>query len=170
MFIVILGLIFLAMVVGGLILDEREEKKQEGTGAHYKSDWDSLWGPSLVLLIILLCISIPVYICNVGKVASAEAFYLASQTNYAYAVNETEDILELEGEKLSSFLIEGSIEKFKIGDSIADRIREYRDETNAYNNLLLGLRAMDRNFFTGILFPTPPEYLKPIAITSNGGA
>ena len=118
-----------------------------------------------LLLTSVLMLSI-CYVMYVGSNARLSAFYEASKSNYVYAIDETDSVLTISQESLKDTLIavEGSVEKLQVGDAVTQRIAEYRDAVNQYNSDLAYVRAMDSNFLVGVMYATPDENLKLIAI------
>lgn len=152
-------IVFLIIVLIGLIV---------WAGIHkWDRDGDCILGAigitGLVIVGILSCVT---YFNTLATNAKLEAFYLANQTNYAYAIQETGEVLSVSKELVEQSLIpvEGSIEKWEVGKSVAQRIAEYRDGVNLYNEELNRIRFLDRNIHIGIIYPTPPENLKLIII------
>jgi len=155
-------LLLLASCLIGLVMSARKELK--GDREHISNGLLCGIVVSIIALVCTVGIAGGVYLARVGAVANMDAFYTVSERNYAFAVNETTELLTLDEEQLTAALIDGSIEKFKLGDSAATRIVEYRDIVNAYNTALYEYRAYDNNFWLGAVYPTPPERLKAIVI------
>jgi len=101
----------------------------------------------------------------VSRIASMEAFQ-QNVVNYEYAVEETSEILTISGAGNTQAIIpiEESIEKITVGELTADRIVEYRNVVNEYNETLSLNRNWDYNFWVGILVPSAPESLQFITI------
>jgi len=114
---------------------------------------------------LFLFIGIPWSISNATSVKKLEAFYDASITNYRVTAEKTVAFLSADDIQFDSgSLVNGSIEKFKVTDIASQRLAEYRDEVNKFNNDLASYRVLDKNLWVGSIYPTPREDLKYIAI------
>jgi hypothetical protein len=51
-----------------------------------------------------------------------------------------------------------------IGQSVANRVLEYRNSVNAYNTAFAKYRAYKRNILFGIAYPTVPEEMRLLII------
>ena len=123
---VIIGLAIALLV--GLILCIRGLRRATGCS---KDDW---WPGVVILAICLLTllITLPLnYADNSVRIAELKAFSEANIQNYATTVTETQAILS--EEEFTDKLVSGSLEKTEIGQSISQRIMEWRDAVNAYN-------------------------------------
>jgi len=119
----------------------------------------------LTFTVMLGVVSVYVPYLWVSRIASMEAFQ-QNVVNYEYAVEETSEILTISGAGNTQAIIpiEGSIEKITVGELTADRIVEYRNVVNEYNETLSLNRNWDYNFWVGILVPSAPESLQFITI------
>jgi hypothetical protein len=70
----------------------------------------------------------------------------------------------VETKGLQSMFIAGSIEKIKVGDQIASRIKEQRDIIFRFNDRLAGHRFYQDNPFLWGLYHRVPDRLTPIII------
>jgi len=129
---------------------------------------------SLVCLVISLLIPVGIYTSNIGKIADLEAFYLASVTNFELARDDTasylsEDRIE---SNITLIPITGSIEKMGVGQSVANRVLEYRNSVNAYNSAFAKYRAYKKNMLYGIAYPNVPEEMRLLIINpvQNGNS
>jgi len=111
---------------------------------------------------VALGISLP--ISNLGDANNLQTFYDVNASNYATTIQDTQNILTIDSNLVTQSLIEGSVEKTNVGASLSTRIAEYRDAVNEYNAGLRRMRSYDHNTTLGILYPTLPDYLKPIVI------
>lgn len=121
---------------------------------------------SLICLVISFLIPVGIYSTNIGKVADLESFYLASSTNFELTRNDTASYLS--EDKIESNVtlipITGSIERMGIGQSVANRVLEYRNSVNAYNTAFAKYRAYKRNILFGLAYPTVPEEMRLLII------
>lgn len=135
-----------------------------------RGDWDvigacgTVIGICLVVATMLTSLLIP--ISNQGNAARLVAFYESNAQNYGTAVQMTEDILTISLDKLVGSIIpvQGSIEKIDVGQTLSDRIGEYRTAVNKYNSDISVMRTFDGNPLLGLYFPTLPDYVVPIVI------
>lgn len=168
MFWIVLGIGLLLMVWGLWLCYIECNSRIEGK-RKFKFDFDCgggalFWIPAVLLALMCLVVWPVVYLGNVSNIAKLEAFYDASAQNYAYAVDETAAYLSLDALIEGGVLVEGSIEKFKLADSVSQRIAEYRDQAYEYNQTLAGLRKFDDLWLTTAFVPTPSEHLKLIVL------
>lgn len=122
------------------------------------------WVPAVILMLMCFLAWPLIYLSFVGDLAKLEAFYDASAQNYAYAVDETAAYLSLDDLIEGGVFVEGSIEKFKLADSVSQRIAEYRDRTSDYNQQLTTIRKFDSHWMISAFVPTPSEHLKLIVL------
>ena len=123
---VIIGLAIALLV--GLILYIRRFRKVTG----YSRDNACAAVVFLAIGLVALLIAIPLnYADNSVRIAELKAFSEANIQNYATTVTETQAILS--EEEFTDKLVSGSLEKTEIGQSISQRIMEWRDAVNAYN-------------------------------------
>ena len=158
-------LIILFLVLAGIL----------GISAFLYSKKKRGFDDAVLSLLIIGCIVLVMLACgltggfaahNLGKSARMEMFYNVNAQNYANAVQETDDVLSVSLDKFVEALVplEGSVEKMDVGQEVALRIKEWRDSVNTFNNDLAGMRRYDGNVWTGILYPTLPDDIKPIQI------
>ena len=121
---------------------------------------------SLICAVISLVIPAGIYTSNIGKIADLEAFYIASATNFEISRDDTASYLS--ENKIQSNVtlipITGSIERMGVGQSIANRVLEYRNSVNAYNSAFAKYRAYKKNVLYGIAYPSIPEEMRLIII------
>lgn len=122
-------------------------------------------GGALPALIISLVIPITTYTTSIGTVAELEAFYNASATNFEISRDDTASYLS-EGKIQGSTLIPiyGSIERMGMGQSAADRILEYRNTINLYNQSFARYKAYSTNILFQIAYFPVPTTLKVLII------
>lgn len=121
---------------------------------------------SIAFLLLTVIIPIGIYTANIGTIAELEAFYLASATNFEYARDDTASYLSEETIAANTALIPitGSIEKIGVGQSVAERIREYRNSVNSYNSAFARYKAYKNNLLYGIAYPEIPDYMRLLII------
>jgi len=123
---------------------------------------------SLVFLLLVVIIPVGIYTSNIGTIAELEAFYVASAENFQIARDDTASYLSEEVILESSHLIPitGSIEKMGVGQSVADRVQEYRDSVNAYNSAIARYKAYKDSLLYGIAYPSVPDHMRLLIIES----
>ena len=94
-----------------------------------------------------------------------KAFYEVNAQNYAITVDETSVLLSQE-KYISEALIpiEGSIEKTELAKTISDRIVEWRDAVNLYNQTIASLQYLDNTIWFGCMIPDEVHELKMLSI------
>ena len=100
---------------------------------------------------------------NGAGLAKWQAFYVANTQNYEIAVDETASYLSQQGFMNSTFF-DGSIEKFEQAGYVSERIKEWRDAVNRYNDTIARMQYYNRNIFTGVLVPDGVEDMKLLII------
>ena len=139
-----------------------------GVGIWYErkdGDSDAPWVGivvGIVLLLTTLGIGIGMPTGFGVQIAEQEAFYDFNTANYLVAVDKTAAYLSQE--EFESTLIQGSVERWKQAGYVSERIREWRDSVNRYNQNLARLRSLDRNIWFGLVIPNVPDRLQFIAI------
>jgi len=120
-----LGVIFLAVFVFCIFGIVRNRDNYDKTGWYLGIIWSAI-------VLVTLLIAVPcAYAGNATRVAELRAFSESNIQNYATAVEETKVILSKE--EFTARLIDGSLEKTNVGQSVSQRIIEWRDAVNAYN-------------------------------------
>lgn len=117
----------IALLVG-LILCIKGLRKAD---SYDKEGW---WVGVIFLAIGLLALLLAVplnYAANSVRIAELKAFSEVNTQNYATTFTETRAILS--EEEFTDNLVSGSLEKTNVGQTISQRIMEWRDVVNAYN-------------------------------------
>ena len=122
-------------------------------------------GGSLLALIISVIIPVTTYTTSIGTVAELEAFYNASSTNFEISRDDTASYLSEDKIQGSSLVpIYGSIERMGMGQSASDRILEYRNTVNLYNQSFARYKAYSTNILFQIAYVPVPSALKVLVI------
>ena len=122
-------------------------------------------GGALLALIISIIIPVTTYTTSIGTVAELEAFYNASSTNFEISRDDTASYLSEDKIQGSSLVpIYGSIERMGMGQSASDRILEYRNTVNLYNQSFARYRAYSTNILFQIAYVPVPSALKVLVI------
>jgi hypothetical protein len=121
---------------------------------------------SLAFIVISVIIPVCIYASNIGTIANMEAFYSASATNFQISRDDTASYLSMDKMLSNTALIPitGSIEKMGVGQSVADRILEYRNAINDYNSAFAQYRAYKRSLLFGIAYPSIPEQMRLLIV------
>lgn len=97
-----------------------------------------------------------------ADVARLTAFYDANYRNYGVAVDKTAAYLS-EGES-GGALVAGSLEKLELAGFISERMKEWRDAVNEYNQQVAVYRYYSTHLVVGVLYPDLPDYVKMLVI------
>lgn len=148
MLIIGFGIIFLALMIGCIVgLKKSDSYSNEGW-------WIGTVFSGLILIIIII-VALVAYAANATRVSELKAFRDVNVQNYSVVVAETRAILS--SEEFIDKMVEGSLEKTGTGQSIADRIKEWRDAVNQYNIEVAGKqRTRSLWLYPGWLI-MPPE-------------
>lgn len=117
---------------------------------------DKVW-PPLSILLTVIAIFLFGAACYVGssvKIGQLDAFANATLDVYSGAATETTELISLQKDLVEKALIpvEGSVEKFGLGQEAADRLKEMRDEISKYNSEVARLQRMDHTPFVGLFY------------------
>jgi hypothetical protein len=129
---------------------------------------------SLAFMVLVVIIPVGIYSSNIGKIADLEAFYNASATNFQISRDDTASYLS--EDKIQSNVtlipITGSIEKMGVGQSVANRVLEYRNSVNDYNSAFAKYKAYKGSLLYGIAYPSVPSEMRLLVINpvSNGSS
>jgi len=122
-------------------------------------------GGALLALIISIVIPVTTYTTSIGTVAELEVFYNASATNFEISRDDTASYLSEDKIQGSTLIpIYGSIERMGMGQSAADRILEYRNTINLYNQSFARYKAYSSNILFSIAYVPVPTGLKVLVI------
>lgn len=120
------------------------------------------WVPCAATILVS-CILIVVG-CRIESgvtIARLEVFYEVSASNYETVADKTEDLLTVDA---GGTLVEGSIERAGVGETVSARLAELRDAVNSYNKQLAHLRYMDSLPLVTLAYATPPDTLAYIKL------
>lgn len=126
---------------------------------------------SLAFTIIAIVIPVGIYASNIGTIADMEAFYNASATNFQLTRDDTASYLseDMIASNTALIPITGSIEKMGVGQSVANRVLEYRNACNDYNSAFARYKAYKESFLFGIAYPNIPDEMRLLIINSVSG-
>lgn len=151
MLIIGLTILFLALIIWGVWKIRSGEKEDGKTLICFGSFF------LIVFWFIVACW----YQGNAIDIAQRQVFRNYNVENYAAAVSITKAILsEVEYTKAATLLIEGSVEKLKVGEAVTLRVREWRDKVNEHNTAVATMRVLRGSWhIPGFLFmpEIPPD-------------
>lgn len=152
----LLALVFVGLIVWGIVRIVKRWSCGDDEG-----EWFAIVFGGVLLLIFVLIIGFWT-MANGAGLAKWQAFHEANTKNYEIAVDETASYLS--ADLFKDVLIEGSIERFKLTESVSARIAEWRDAVNTYNTTIASMKYFNQNPFTGIMVPDGIEDMKLLVI------
>jgi hypothetical protein len=126
---------------------------------------------SLIFMVIAIVIPVGIYASNIGTIADMEAFYNASATNFQITRDDTASYLseDMIVSNVALIPITGSIEKMGMGQSVANRVLEYRNACNDYNSAFARYKAYKNSWLFGIAYPSIPDEMRLLIINPVSG-
>ncbi|KKL88085.1 hypothetical protein LCGC14_1928210 [marine sediment metagenome] len=155
---IILGVLLLFITLGFYFSHLHAKKKDYPFVINCDCGGGALFVCSLILLIVFLSVWMGVYLGHVGELAKMDSFQKATLSTYEYAVTETAAMLSQEG-LAEAFLLDGSIEKLQLADSVSQRISELRTRLEVHNEGLARYQILENNILVGVFYPPSPDHL-----------
>jgi hypothetical protein len=116
-------------------------------------------------LVVIFVVGGIVYVHNYSQLVKQEVFYNIATQNYQYTIRETENVrLEWAADLESEGLSTENLSYFGIASHYSERLKEFRDRINEYNDFIHMMRKYNKNLLFAWCLPTPSDDLKLIAL------
>jgi hypothetical protein len=132
-------------------------------GYHSNEGWAGIFIIQCFISLIVVFYSGVAYFNNLGEAVRLETFYNSNSSLYISTIDSTQSLLT--NDKLVEYLINGNIEKIGLGESISNRIAEYRDIVAKYNTDLASYKKFSSNFWISYMYPKLQDDIKCISFT-----
>jgi len=158
MLIIGLFVIFLALIICGIV------RLKKVISSDKDVNWIMIVVGGVCLFGLIVCLA-ENYISSTAEIARLGVFKDYNVRNYAVVVSKTEAILS--AEEFDAVLIEGSIEKTRVGIELTARLIEWREAVNEYNNRVATLKASRSSWVLGgvLVIPPVPDNLVSLIIS-----
>ena len=116
-----------------------------------------------VLTVVALGVLVGCTISNHVGLVKLQNFYEYNSVNYEITIDKTASYLSQE-QFLESAIIEGSIEKMEQAGYVSERLKEWRNAINDYNETIASMKFFDSTIWFGSLVPNDIQDMKPLIV------